>query len=569
MQLEELISAAKGDTQADLLLKNANIVDVFSGNIVRESVAVAGDRIAAVGDGPASREIDLDGKILAPGFMDAHVHVESSMVTVPEYARAVVPNGTTAVCIDPHEIANVLGVEGVRYMIDSSKTAPLDVHVMVPSCVPATHLETAGARIDAEAVASLLGFPEVLGLAEMMNFPGVLFRDPDVMSKIRAASGRVIDGHAPGLSGRALNAYVAAGIRSDHECTTPGEALEKIRLGMTVMVREGTAAKNLETLLPVVNASNVHCFAFCTDDRHPADLLGEGHINFLIRKAVRLGLDPVLAVRMATLNPARYFGLRDRGAVAPGYKADLVAFDGFDSLRVEWVMRNGRIVARNGSLVDDLPPRAGVSRAESIRVKPIAADGLALPSNGRKRLRVIQLIPDQIVTKRTEAEASLRGGFAVSDPEKDLLKLAVVERHRATGNIGLGFVTGFGLKKGALASSVAHDSHNIIVVGTNDEDMLAAVRAVADMGGGLAALAGGKTVAALPLPVAGLMSDQPLEKVREQIEALKKAVQAFGSPLHDPFMQLSFLALPVIPEIKLTDKGLVDVERFDFVPLWM
>jgi len=569
VQLEELISAAKGDTQADLLLKNANIVDVFSGNIVRESVAVAGDRIAAVGDGPASREIDLDGKILAPGFMDAHVHVESSMVTVPEYARAVVPNGTTAVCIDPHEIANVLGVEGVRYMIDSSKTAPLDVHVMVPSCVPATHLETAGARIDAEAVASLLGFPEVLGLAEMMNFPGVLFRDPDVMSKIRAASGRVIDGHAPGLSGRALNAYVAAGIRSDHECTTPGEALEKIRLGMTVMVREGTAAKNLETLLPVVNASNVHCFAFCTDDRHPADLLGEGHINFLIRKAVRLGLDPVLAVRMATLNPARYFGLRDRGAVAPGYKADLVAFDGFDSLRVEWVMRNGRIVARNGSLVDDLPPRAGVSRAESIRVKPIAADGLALPSNGRKRLRVIQLIPDQIVTKRTEAEASLRGGFAVSDPEKDLLKLAVVERHRATGNIGLGFVTGFGLKKGALASSVAHDSHNIIVVGTNDEDMLAAVRAVADMGGGLAALAGGKTVAALPLPVAGLMSDQPLEKVREQIEALKKAVQAFGSPLHDPFMQLSFLALPVIPEIKLTDKGLVDVERFDFVPLWM
>jgi len=569
MQLEDLISAARGEIRVSLLLKDANIVDVFSGEIFRGNVAVYGDRIVGIGDYQADRTVDLDGKFLAPGFTDGHVHVESAMVTVPEYARAVVPNGTTAVVIDPHEIANVFGDEGIRYMIDSSKSVPLDVHVMVPSCVPATPLETSGARLDADDVTAFLHYPEVLGLAEMMNFPGVLLRVPDVLEKIKAASGRVIDGHAPGLTGKDLAAYVSAGIRSDHECTTLDEAREKIRSGMTVMVREGTAAKNLATLLPLVNAGNVHRFMFCTDDRHPADLLAEGHINFLIRKAVRLGLDPVLAVRMATLNPASYFGLRNAGAVAPGYKADIAVFDGFDSMNVSLVLKDGKIAAENGVMVSPAKSRAVAAPASSVRIKSMTKGSLEIKSGGKTRIRVIQLIPNQIVTRQAILDADIRNGMAVSDTVSDVLKIAVVERHKATGNIGLGFVRGFGMKKGALASSVAHDSHNIIAVGTGDADMFAAIQKIVDMGGGLAAVSDGAVVEALPLPVAGLMSQERLETVRDRIDALKKAARSLGCVLDDPFMHLSFLALPVIPELKLTDKGLVDVGKFDMVPLFV
>jgi adenine deaminase len=550
-----------------LVIKNASIVRVFTGDIITGDVAIAGGRIAGIGRYEGRETINAEGKFLAPGFMDAHVHIESSMVSIPEYARAVVPGGTTAVVIDPHEIANVLGAAGIQTMLDSSRNLPLDVFVMVPSCVPATYLETSGAALSANDIAPFFDVPGVLGLAEMMNFPGVLFKVPDVMEKLRAASGRVIDGHAPGLTGKDLCAYVAAGIRSDHECTTAEEALEKIALGMTVFVREGTAAKNLETLVPVINAKNAGQFAFCTDDRHPADLLAEGHIAFLIKKAVRLGLDPALAVRMATLNPARYFGLKDRGAVAPGYRADLTIFDGFDDMNVECVLKNGKVVARKGSMAELGKGNGKASPPSSMRIKPIGRNGLEIAAGAIKRVRVIQVVPGQIVTKQVILDAPVRGGLLVSDVERDLLKMAVVERHAATGRIGLGFARGFGLKKGALASSVAHDSHNVIVVGTNDADMLAAVLAVAGTGGGLAVIDGEKTIALLPLPIAGLMSDQPIEKVRDQIEALKKAARALGCALNDPFMQLSFLALPVIPELKLTDRGLVDVGRFDFVPL--
>ena len=568
MQLDELIAAARGETRADLLLKNARVVNVFSGEIQSGHVAVAKDRIVGIGEYDAARIIDLKGAYLTPGFIDGHVHLESSMVTVPEYAKAVVPNGTTAVVADPHEIANVLGDEGIRYVIDASKDSPLDVFVMVPSCVPATHLETSGARLNAEDIVAFLHYPEVLGLAEMMNFPGVLLRAPDVLEKIKVASGRLVDGHAPGLTGRDLAAYAAAGIRSDHECTTAEEALEKVRLGITVMIREGTAAKNLEALLGAVRPENSHRFLFCTDDRHPADLLAEGHLNFMIRKAVERGMDPALAVRLATLNPALYFGLKDRGAVAPGYRADLAAFDDFDAMRVRLVLKDGRIVSKDGEWTDTgRAPAAGAARP-SVRIAPIDVTKFQIPSRGKTRVRVIGIVPNQIVTKSAVLDAAVTGGMAVSDVRRDVLKIAVVERHKATGNIGLGFVKGFGLKKGALASSVAHDSHNIIVVATNDADMLAAVKTIADMQGGLVAVADGKTVECLPLPVAGLLSEEPLETVRQRIEALKKAAKTLGCVLDDPFMHLSFLALPVIPELKITDKGLVDVGKFDIVPLW-
>jgi adenine deaminase len=567
MLREELIRVARGEVEADLVLRNARLINVFSGDVYVTDVAIARSFIAGLGDYRSGHEIDLEGRYLCPGFIDGHVHIESSMLSVPEFARAVVPRGTTTVVADPHEIANVLGLDGVRYILETSKYNPLSVYVMAPSCVPATTLETAGSRLSAEDIAPLLSDKWVLGLAEMMDYPGVLFREPAILAKIDAAAGRSVDGHAPGLSGKDLNAYAASGIGSDHECTTLEEAREKLRLGLHIMIRESSAARNLRDLLPLVTSENARRCLFVTDDRHPQDLLRQGHIDHLLREAVAAGLDPILAIQMATINPAEYFRLYDRGAVAPGRRADLVAFRDLHDIRAEMVFRGGQLVAQDGRLLPgvasaDPPPLRG-----TMNVGPIDAGAFRVPAEG-SRLRVIGARPGQIVTDKLLLPPAVGGGEAVASVERDILKLAVVERHLASGRVGLGFVRGFGLRRGALAASVAHDAHNIIVLGTNDADMLAAVRHVINLGGGLTAALDGRPLGAVPLPIAGLMSGQPLEAVVGQLEALLAATSNLGCTLPDPYMSLSFLALPVVPAFKLTDRGLVDVTQFRFVPLF-
>lgn len=569
MRVEEKIDVAMGRKKADLVLKNARIVDVFAGEVIRGTIAIYEDTIVALEEVPSKKTIDLHGQYVAPGFMDAHVHIESAMVTLPEYAKAVVPRGTSAVVIDPHEIANVLGKEGIQYMIDSAKGLPLSVYVMLSSCVPASPFETSGAVLSAQDILPFFNEPSVLGLAEMMNFPGVLMNVPEVLEKIHIAGNRSIDGHAPGLSGQALSAYISAGIRSDHECTTAEEALEKVRKGMMVFIREGTAAKNLDALLPLVKPENSTRFAFCTDDRHPQDLCTQGHIDDIVRKAIQKGLDPVLAIRLASYNPAIHFGFHDQGAIAPGFKANFLVMDNLKDISIQQVYHHGKLVAENGQCVDfPFSPRNMPRSLGAFHVKPFDLTSLQIPM-AKGKIRVIQLIPGQIVTQTRIEDPKESHGKVVSDPSRDILKMVVVERHHATGNIGLGFVSGFGFQKGAIASSVAHDAHNIVAVGVEDDDIFFAIQEVIRLQGGLVVVHNQKTVSALSLPIAGLMSNQSLKSVAEKVEMLKKSAAELGGKLEDPFMQLSFLALSVIPELKLTDKGLVDGNKFDFVPLFV
>ncbi len=568
--LEEMIAAARGEVEVDLFLTGGYVANLLSGEVHRADVAIHRGRIAGFDCCSARNTLDLKGLILAPGFIDGHVHIESSMVTVPEYARAVVPRGTTTVIADPHEIANVWGEAGVRYILESSRGVPLNVFVMLPTCVPATNLETSGATLDADALAGLMQEDGVLGLAEVMNYPGVIFRDPEVMKKIRLADGRRIDGHAPGLSGRDLSAYINAGISSDHECTTLEEAEEKLCQGMHIMLREGSAAKNLLDLLPLVTPQNSRQFLFVSDDRNPADILGEGHIDFMVRLAIEQGLDPITALQIASLNAARYFGLRDLGAIAPGYRADIAVLDGLDGLNVVKVIKDGKLVAEDGEFIVQ-PKFAAVAAAKqmSMHTGKIDLPSFEIKAEAAGPARVIGIIPHQIITKTLLLSPRVVEGKVVSDTDCDILKMAVVERHKATGNVGLGLVQGFGLARGALASSVAHDSHNIVVVGTTDDDMLAAVLAVKQMGGGLVCVADGKVLAGLPLPVAGLLSERRMQDVATGIADCIDAAHEMGCKLDDPFMTLSFLCLPVIPELKLTDRGLVDVNKFQFVPLFV
>ncbi|MCZ7651708.1 MAG: adenine deaminase [Thermoanaerobaculia bacterium] len=568
MELESLIRRAAGREPADLLLTNLKLVDVLAGEIYPAEVAVAGDTVVGIGPGYTAREVvDLRGAYLAPGFLDAHVHVESAMVTPREFARAVVPRGTTTVITDPHEIANVLGLEGIRFMLECAKGSPMSMFVMASSCVPATHMETSGAELDAVDLASFKSSPFVLGLAEVMNFPGVVGCDPGVLAKLERFADRVIDGHAPGLTGQALNAYAAAGIASDHECTTVEEAREKLRRGMVIFLREATNAHNLRTLLPLVTPYNAGRLCLCTDDRQPADLLDQGHIDHLLRLAIADGVDPVVAIRMATWSIAKHFRLYDRGAVAPGRRADLVAFDDLSAPRPRMVWRRGELVARDGELVPhgQLP---AIPRLRPTMSVDWEAVDFAIRAEG-VRARVIEAIPNQLVTGHLIEEATVRGGEAVADPSRDLLKMAVVERHRASGAVGRGFVRGLGLARGALASSVAHDHHNLVLIGADDLSMTTAARRAAAIGGGLVAAEGEQVLAEVPLPLGGLMSDHPIESVRGELDKALDAAHALGSPLHDPFMAMSFLALEVIPSLKLTDQGLVDVDRFEQVPLWV
>lgn len=583
-----LLAVARGDEPADAVFTGGRVVNVLSGEIEDGvDVAVAGTRIAGVGaDYRGERMIDLEGRYLLPGFIDAHVHIESSLVTPREFARAVVPRGTTTVVTDPHEIANVHGLEGIRYMLADSEGLPLSVFVMASSCVPATPMGTAGAELSAKDLAELANHPRVLGLAELMNFPGAIQGDDDVLEKLETFHGRVVDGHAPGVRGRALSAYIAAGPGSDHECTTTEEATEKLRRGLWVFLREATNARNLEDLLPALTPSNRRRVALCTDDRQPPDLLEEGGIDAMVRTIVTRGIDPVEAVRLATLNPAEYFGLRDRGAIAPGRRADLLVVEDFEAMKVSRVWAGGEEVARGGQPAGK--DRRGVGRDNHERAwclptapeppRPnmrIAWDSVDFTIPAREegaqgaRVRVVEVVANQLVTRSVAEEPTVQGGTVVAHPKRDLLKIAVVERHTGSGRVGIGLVRGIGLREGALAGTVAHDHHNLITVGVDDGSMMTACRAVAEVGGGLAVTRGSELLARLELPVGGLMSTESVEAVRAHLDQVTGAARSLGSSLHDPFMAMSFLGLEVIPSLKITDRGLVDVDAFEFVGLWV
>lgn len=579
MKLSRLIKVARGVEPPDLVLKGGHIVNVFSNEIYAADVALCGEQIAGVGSYAGPREVDCRGKFITPGFLDGHMHIESSMVTVWEFAKTVLPRGTTTIMADPHELANVLGVEGIEYVLKTAKYQPLSVYVMLPSCVPATDLETSGARLKAVDLLPYLDSPWVLGLAEMMNYPGVVHENAEVLEKLQIAGDKsesatsrggraaIIDGHAPRLSGKDLIAYIAAGISNDHECTTVTEAQEKMRLGMHIAVREGSVTRDLLNLLPLIKPENADRFFFCTDDRTPADLIARGHIDSMIRMAIGAGLDPALAIRLASLNTAQYFGLHKVGGIAPGWIADLNILSDLKSCAVEKVFKRGSLVAEKGYMLGTKPMRSMIDVRNTVHVRPLGDSSFRIPARNGKA-RVMELIPDQIITKQIFAEPKTENGQVVSDTKNDILKIAVIERHHKTGNIGLGLTKGFGLRSGAIAGSVGHDAHNINVVGTNDADMRAAVEQIVKMQGGFAVANAGEILATVPLPIAGLLSDKPLPDVKEQLDLANAAAAKLGCRVKEPFMALSFMALSVIPELKLTDRGLVDVNEFRIVDLF-
>jgi adenine deaminase len=551
--LARLMSVAKGELPADLLLTNAKIINVFTGEIEDGNVAIYGDRIAGIGNYQAKAVVDVGGRYIAPGLINGHIHPESSMLDIGQYARAVVPHGTTTLVTDLHEIANVYGLEGIKYVLERARRLPFNLFLMAPSCVPATNLETSGANLGPEEIRQILKWEECLGLGEVMNFPGVIGGDEAVLQKIEYARGKVIDGHAPGLSGRALSAYIAAGIYSDHECVALEEAKEKLRQGMFIMLREGSSEKNLEALLPLVTDKTWPRCMFVVDDRTGADLLRDGDIDAVVRKAIGLGLNPVRAIQLATINTAGYFRREGLGGIAPGYFADLIVLSDLKKLQIDMVFYKGKLVAEGGKPLFPTPRTTDRRLTDSVNIKPFHIEVLRLTPSGKAE-PVIEVVPGQIITKKLMEKLT-----SIPDIERDILKLVVVERHKATGNIGVGLVRGFGLKRGALASSIAHDSHNIIAVGASDEDIFAAVKEIERLRGGLVAVGGGKILASLALPVAGLLSDEPLETVVNELERLEKVAAKMGVKLASPFATLSFLALPVIPEIRLTDRGVVEL----------
>ena len=572
MRIRDIIPVALGEKEADVLLKNAKIVNVFSGDIEEGNIALYRKRIAGIGDYKKGKKIiDLKGAFIVPGLIDAHLHIESSMLSPREFARVVLPRGTTTIIADPHEIANVIGLDGVEYMIKITEGIPMNVYITLPSAVPATELETSGARLGVE---DMIGFlekhPRILALGEVMNFPGVLSRDRELIAKIELLRHRYkkIDGHAPGLRGKKLNAYIDAFIRSDHESTRPDEAEEKLRRGMQVFIREGSAAKNLHALLPIVNDMNHHYISFCTDDRSPEDILREGHIDYMVREAIKYGISPVIAIRMATINTARYFNLRSMGAIAPGYKADFLVVNDLKEFRIEMVIKDSQIVARNGEMIVDV---SGIFPESNGRIGPmnpakIRLKDLVIVDRG-KRIRVIKLVKDNLITEELKLKPKTKNGKILPDKERDISKILVVDRYTGK-NFSLGFVTGLGLTHGAIGTSVGHDSHNISIAGQNDRDILHALDEIKRMGGGLVVVDNQKTLAKLPLPIGGLMSDRTLEEVNKKLHRLQTAIRKLGCS-YDPFMTLSFIQLPVIPEIRITDKGIVKVSSQRIVPLWV
>ena len=557
-----IIDVAAGRKKADLVLKNATFVNVFSGELQTCDIAVAEGLIVGLGSYEGYIETDMTGKVVCPGFIDSHIHLESSLVTPSEFVRAVVPHGTTTVITDPHEITNVMGTEGIDYMLAATEDLPVDTMFMIPSCVPASALDESGADLDYRDIDSFFEHGRVLGLAEMMNFPGIINADSKTVAKIIASQAhhKKIDGHAPGLTGNDLNAYVAAGVYSDHECADLQDALAKLNLGQFIMIREGTAARNLEALIELVKSPKhfSRCM-FCTDDKHPSDLLEKGHIDYICREAVRMGADPIQVVQVACLHAARYFLLNNRGAIAPGYLADFAIVEDLKDFHVVTVYKRGKLVYDQGSVIDFAKPEIPVHLDEQ------AHDTFHLPrltpkdfAESRRKV-VIGMVPGQIITEDK--------GYAEGvDPIRDILKMAVVERHKNTGHIGIGYLQGYGLQRGAVATSVAHDSHNIICVGCNDEDMAFAVNRISENKGGIVVVENGKVLAELPLEIAGLMTDRPLPEVNDLLENAKEAAYTLGVGKGiDPFMTLSFMALPVIPSVRLTTRGVVDVMSQQYI----
>lgn len=566
-KLEKIIKVARGAEKADLVIKNASIINVLSEEIHKGDIAVSDGIIAGIAEGyDGKKEIDVKGAYVSPAFIDGHVHLESSMLLPHEFAKAVVPCGTTTVITDPHEISNVLGLHGISYMHEAVKYLPLNVYTMLPSCVPATPYETSGFDLNSYDLALLIDSPWVLGIAEMMNYSGLLNLDKNVLAKLDLAKskGKRIDGHAPFLSGKDLCAYAASGVKSDHECTNPEEATEKIRLGMYIMIREGTAAKDLDALIPVLKEKNTRKCMFVTDDRHPKDL--KVHINDMVRRTVEAGVDVIKAIQIGSLNTAEYFGLKNQGAIAPGYRADMLILPDLKTFKPDTVIKDGKIVAQNGELLKSFTKFEKPSVRSSINVRWIEKKDFRIKGTS-KFVNTIEIIPHQLVTKSSMCEAKLENGLLNSNTETDTLKIIVMERHRATGNIGKGFVKGFNLKSGAIASTVAHDSHNMIIVGTNDFDMYTAAVELVKMQGGKVVIKDGKVIAKLPLPIAGLISDKDFDYVVNHCEELNYAVKELGCKLDDAFMTMSFLSLPVIPELKITDKGLFSTKKWNFVKI--
>lgn len=567
--LKKRIDVAAGRVPADLLLKNGQVVNVFTEEVYTAHIAIVDGYIAAVGNVlyEADEVVDLNGAYVSPGLIDGHVHIESSMVTPVEFAKTILPRGTTSIVADPHEIANVSGVKGIEYILEASEGIPLDVFVMLPSCVPATSFENSGAILKAKELSSLIGHPRVLGLGELMDYPAVIGADSDIIDKLMMAKGKLVDGHGPVISDKQLNAYVSAGVRTEHECTTPEEMLERLRLGLYIQMREGSAARNLLSLLPVVNKENMRRVFFCTDDRHPGDILKDGHIDNHIRMAVKEGLSPVMAIKMGSLNAAEAYHLYDRGAIAPGFLADLVILSNLEKFQVVSVYKSGKLAVEDGKALFEHPVLMMPEVLNTVNFKPVAPEAFKIPMTS-DIARIIKLNAHSLVTSTAIRKVDVSDGFFEYNDKLDILKLAVIERHHRTGHVGLGLVEGFGLKNGAIASTVAHDSHNLIVIGDTDEHLMLAVSEIEKIGGGLVLVYNGQVVGSLALPIGGIMSDQSLESVDHSLQTLlKKAYDMGVSKDFDPFMTLAFLALPVIPELKLTDMGLFDVNRFEFVSL--
>lgn len=558
---QRIIRVAAGSEKADLVLKNATYLNVFSNEFCHGDIAVADGLIVGMGTYQGWQEIDATNRIVCPGFIDAHIHLESSLVTPLEFAKAVLPHGTTTVITDPHEITNVLGLKGIDYMMAASSGLPVDVHFMLPSCVPATPQDEGGASLDYRDIDAYFEHPRVLGLAEMMNYVGIINQNRDPVEKILCSQAhhKKIDGHAPGLSGAALNAYISAGVYSDHECIDFQNALEKLQKGQFIMIREGTAAHNLKALLPLLSQQFYSRVMFATDDKHPSDLLSGGHIDHMIKEAISMGVDPIIAIKVASHHAARYFLMNNKGAIAPGYLADFVLIDNFRNFEIKTVIKKGNVVFEQGQSIalstPEIPDELNRCARDTMHLPMLHASDFE-PDHP---LGHLSLVPGELITKNC--------GMATGvDIQRDILKLCVIERHHATGHIGLGYLSGYGLRNGAVATSIAHDSHNIIVVGSNNDDIALAANTVREMGGGIAVISEGHILASLSLPIAGLISDQPLAAVNDQLEKAKEAAKSLGVPPSiDPFMTLSFMSLPVIPTLRVTTKGVFDVERQQYI----
>ncbi|WP_018897306.1 adenine deaminase [Rhizobium sp. 2MFCol3.1] len=561
-RLERLIDQGTGREPADIVLKGGRFFDLVTGELVQSDIAISGDTIVGTcGDYNGKTEIDISGRIVVPGFIDTHLHIESSLVTPHEFDRCVLPYGVTTVICDPHEIANVLGEEGIRYFLDSAEQTIMDIRVQLSSCVPATHLETSGADLPIEKLLPFRDHEKVIGLAEFMNFPGVIHKDPVCMAKLAAFQGDHIDGHAPLLSGNDLNGYLAAGIRTEHECTSAEEALEKIRKGMHILVREGSVSKDLHALMSIITERLSPHLALCTDDRNPLDIAEQGHLDYMIRTAIKNGVEPLAIYRAASISAARAFGLRDRGLVAPGWRADLAILDSLENCKAEMVFSAGRKVT--SALFETRKPIAPVG-LDSVKARPVNAAHFGVPvADGETP--VIGVMPGKIITEHRRYRLPVKGNQTAVDLDNDIIKVAVIERHGKNGNHANGFVQGFGLKKGAIASTVGHDSHNICVVGVSEDDMAMAANRLGEIKGGFVVVEDGKVTGEIPLPLAGLMSLEPYETVRDTLHDLRKAAYALGTTLEEPFLQVAFLPLPVIPHLKISDMGMVDVDQFKLI----